>query len=132
MRMHNLSANKKKRWGYLMKHELSLFIKCENDCILFDIDQPDIYPHNTTLMGMDLNKDERIVISQGQCGHSPKIHMKKGFFIERHVLDGDSVRHTPMQKNTGHYNIRGSPLWLLSQKWAVLLSCFYKGQANTM
>lgn len=69
MKVTVLTENTACREGVTAQHGLSLFIETEDQKILFDMGQDDIFIHNAKNLGIDLSKVDIAVISHGHYDH---------------------------------------------------------------
>ncbi len=101
MRVYILADNRTRRRGFLAEHGLSVFIEHERMNILFDTGQSDVYCHNASLMNVDLNKTDIVVLSHGHYDHCgglvyfpksdkvPKVYIHEAAFEKRFVVNSD-------------------------------------------
>jgi len=102
MKIHILTDDRVKKRGILAEHGMSIFIEHENNNILFDTGQSDVYLQNAEVMGIDLNKTDYIVLSHGHYDHCgglihfpkindfPKIYAHEKAFANRYALNIDA------------------------------------------
>lgn len=105
MKIHILTDDRVKKRGILAEHGMSIFIEQENNNILFDTGQSDVYLKNAEVMGIDLNKTDFIVLSHGHYDHCgglihfpntdnfPKIYAHEKAFANRYTLNIDAISY---------------------------------------
>lgn len=64
-----LTENLVRNRGLLAEHGLSLWIENDQEHILFDTGQTDVYLHNARALGIDLTTAQAIVVSHGHYDH---------------------------------------------------------------
>ena len=119
MKMHILTDDRVKKRGILAEHGMSIFIEYENNNILFDTGQSDVYCHNAALMGIDLSETNCIVLSHGHYDHcgglihfpksnnSPKIYIHENAFANRYAsnINIDSYREIGIPWSLNDYEV---------------------------
>lgn len=105
MKIHILTDDRVKKRGILAEHGMSIFIEHNNKNILFDTGQSDVYLQNATVMGINLNKTNYIVLSHGHYDHCgglihfpktnnfPKVYIHKKAFTNRYALNIDAISY---------------------------------------
>ncbi|MDD4493804.1 MAG: MBL fold metallo-hydrolase [Eubacteriales bacterium] len=103
MKIYILTDNRARKRGYLAEHGLSIFIEHENNTILFDTGQSNVYCHNASNMGLDLSKVNHIVLSHGHYDHCgglvcfpkynrfPKVYIHGDAFTKRYARNPDGT-----------------------------------------
>ena len=69
LQMTILTDDSARKRGLLAEHGLSLWIESNQDKILFDTGQTDVYLKNAQTLGIDKEKAQAIVISHGHYDH---------------------------------------------------------------
>ncbi len=101
MKIHILSDDKVRRRGVLAEHGLSILIEHDNDSLLFDTGQSDVYVQNAREMGLDLERVSRIVLSHGHYDHCgglmhfpkttihPRVYAHRDAFVQKYARNDD-------------------------------------------
>jgi 7,8-dihydropterin-6-yl-methyl-4-(beta-D-ribofuranosyl)aminobenzene 5'-phosphate synthase len=96
-----LVENTVRRRDLAAEHGLSFWLETENEAILFDAGQSDAYRHNARVMGIDLQKADRIILSHGHYDHGnglaffpfsknrakPVVHLHPDMLLKRLAAD---------------------------------------------
>ena len=70
MRITTLVENTVSKSGLLAEHGLSILLESDGEAILFDTGQCHAVLHNARMMGIDLSKVDKIVLSHGHSDHT--------------------------------------------------------------
>lgn len=101
MKITVLTDDKVKKRGFLAEHGLSLFIEYKDCSVLFDTGQSDVYLRNASVLNLDLNRTDHIVLSHGHYDHcagiqylpelkkNPKIYLQKSATQEKYAINPD-------------------------------------------
>lgn len=91
MRITTLVENTVNRSGLLAEHGLSILLESDGEAILFDTGQCHAVLHNARMMGIDLSKVGKIVLSHGHSDHTGGL--------------GDALKASGGARVYGHPNI---------------------------
>lgn len=118
LKIHILTNDRVKKRDMLAEHGMSIYIEHDNNNILFDTGQSDVYCRNALLMGIELSKTDFIVLSHGHydhCGgliHFPKsnyfptIYIHKSAFSNRYALNNNySYRNIGIPWSINDYEV---------------------------
>jgi 7,8-dihydropterin-6-yl-methyl-4-(beta-D-ribofuranosyl)aminobenzene 5'-phosphate synthase len=94
--------------GYLAEWGLSMFVEADGMKVLFDTGMGDAAVHNARLLGIDLSKVDRIVLSHGHRDHTGGLRevlmlMRKDVEIIAHP-DVWALKYTRWRKRPEHYS----------------------------
>ena len=92
MRIISLVENTIANEGLASEHGLSLYIETNNQKILFDMGQSDLFAENASRLGIDLTQVDLAVLSHGHYDHGGglktflKINSKAPVYISKHAF----------------------------------------------
>ncbi len=110
IRLTTIVENTATGTGLRAEHGLSVLVETETDCLLFDTGQTDCLIHNAKVLGVDLSRIEKVVLSHGHYDHtggltylcdyatSPIVYAHPEIFRQRYVKSGDNLRYIGMEK----------------------------------
>jgi len=130
------------------EHGLSILIEHGDESILFDCGQSDIVLSNAKIMGIDLNKITKIVLSHGHFDHTGGLlpilkYLNRGIDVYAHPLifseklsrqedfNGSSINRyigIPEKKET--YEKKGARFLLINESEKISRDVYFSGKIN--
>ncbi len=92
MKITTLTDNLVYKNSLCAEHGLSLYIELEDNIILFDTGQSDIFYNNSKILGKDISKVNHLIISHGHYDHTGGIDT----FLEQNYIANIYLMHTSL------------------------------------
>ncbi len=124
------------------EHGLSMLIERDRDVVLFDVGQTDAIVHNAKLMGIDLTRIEKVILSHGHYDHvgglkyvldytKPKVYAHSEIFRKRYskLSDDGNLRYIGIEER-GFFESKGVRFVLSEEPVEVIKGVYTTGFEN--
>jgi len=124
------------------EHGLSMLIEKDGEVVLFDTGQTDAIVHNAKLLGVDLTKIKKVILSHGHYDHvgglkyvldytKPKVYAHPEIFRKRYskLSDDGNLRYIGIE-DRGFFESKGAGFVLSEEPIEVIKGVFTTGFEN--